>query len=310
MSGKADDAEERLKPTLAKLLKHGVDPNALSFEDAGERRTLLCLAIEEAVKVKDFSKVDLLLSARADPNRCSETGSYPLQLVVEHSDLNLSRQLLKHRADVNQQDSKLVSPLHTAAYKDEARLVQLLIMYKANVNSVDKLGQPPIFFAGGWDTANALLNANADLLHLNSRGQSALHLAAHNGSRETVSFLAEHEHFQNMIDLQDERGRTALHHAAAKGHQGVVSRLMDIGADPRLKTHNGQTAMSLADAKDIDVAYYIYTRTTGGNKSSWSEMCRNPVAMTMAAVLGVASLVNYRLLWDFTWDVVALLRGE
>eukprot|EP00439_Symbiodinium_sp_Y106_P040655 s297_g5.t1 len=83
------------KPSLAKLLKCGIDPNALSFEDAGERRTLLCLVIEEAVKLNnDLSKVDLLLEARADPCRRSETGSFPLMLAA------------------------LVTPLHAAVHED------------------------------------------------------------------------------------------------------------------------------------------------------------------------------------------------
>jgi len=302
----ADDQDHPRKPSLAKLLKYGVDPNALSFEDVGERRTLLCLAIDEAVQIDDFSKVDLLLDAKADPNRRSETGAFPLQLAVKHSHIKLARQLLQCKADVNQQDAKLVSPLHTAAYHSQARIVQLLLLHKANVNAVDKLGQPPIFFAGNRDVAVALLDAAADVLHLNNKGQSALHLAAHNGAYDSVSFLTEHDQMRHIIDLQDERGRTALHHAAAKGHQAVISRLMDVGANPRVKTNNGQTAMSLADAKDVDVAYYIYMRMTGGNKSTWSEMAQNPIALTLAAVLGVACFVNRKLLWEFSWDLAAL----
>lgn len=291
---------------MAKLLKYGVDPNALSAEDAGERRTLLCLSIEEAVKIDDCSKIDLLLEAKADPNRRSETGVFPLQLAVKHDHVKLARQLLQARADVNQQDVKLVSVLHSAAYQNQSRMVQLLLVHKANVNCVDKLGQPPVFFAGSRDLAVQLLEGSADALHLNTRGQSALHLAAHNGAYDVVSFLTEHEQLRHLIDLVDGRGRTALHHAAEKGHQCCISRLMDVGADPKLKTSNGHTAMSLADAKDVDVAYYIYMRTTGGNKSSWGEMMQNPVAMILAAILGVACFVNRRLLWEFFWDLVAL----
>jgi len=301
-----DEDDEHRKPSLAKILKYGVDPNALSFEDAGERRTLLCLTIEEAVQIDDFSKVDMLLDAKADPNRRSETGAWPLQLAVKHNNLQLARKLLQRKADVNQHDEKSVTPLHTAVYQDQARLVQLLILHKANVNAVDKLGQPPIFFVNVRDVAMSLVDAEADLLHLNSRGQSALHLAAHNGAYEAISYLTERDQMRHMVDLQDERGRSPLHHAAAKGHQSVISRLMDVGADAKLKTNHGQTAMSLADAKDVDVAYYIYMRTTGGNKSTWSEMARNPMALTLAAVLGVAGFVNRTLLWEFGWDLYAI----
>mmetsp|Transcript_46373 Transcript_46373/g.107102 ORF Transcript_46373/g.107102 Transcript_46373/m.107102 type:complete len:306 (+) Transcript_46373:92-1009(+) len=298
--------EDKRKPSLAKLLKYGIDPNSLSFEDPGERRTLLCLAIEEAVQIDDYSKVTLLLESRADPNRCSETGSFPLQIASKHGDVRLARQLLQAKADVNQQDSRLVSALHTAAHEDEPRLLQLLLLHKANVNAVDQVGQPPVFFASSRDTVSALLEAAADALHLNKRGQSALHLAAHNGAYEAVSYFTEREGLQHLIDLQDERGRTPLHHAAAKGHQGVVSRLMDVGADATVRTSNGQTAMSLADAKDTDVAYYIYTRVTGGNRATWREMAQNPIALTLAAVLGVACFVNRKLLWEFGWDLLGI----
>lgn len=301
--------EQSKKPSLAKLLKYGVDPNALSIEDTGERRTLLCLAIEEAVHVKDQSKVQLLLDAKADPNRKSETGAYPLQLAVKHGSLELARKLLQVKADVNQQDDKLVSPLHISTHKDDARMIHLLLLYKANVNAADKIGQPPIFFAGTHDSVVALVDARADLLHLNKKGQSVLHLAAHNGAFEAVAYFTDHDFSQQLIDLQDERGRTALHHAAARANQRVISRLMDAGADARLKTKSGHTALSLADAKDVEVAFYIYNRVTGGNKSSWREMSQNPMALVLAAILGVACFLNRKLLWEFGWDLVSLYYG-
>eukprot|EP00437_Effrenium_voratum_P043338 CAMPEP_0181472230 /NCGR_PEP_ID=MMETSP1110-20121109/39491_1 /TAXON_ID=174948 /ORGANISM="Symbiodinium sp., Strain CCMP421" /LENGTH=285 /DNA_ID=CAMNT_0023597289 /DNA_START=22 /DNA_END=876 /DNA_ORIENTATION=+ len=281
------------KPSLAKLLKHGIDPNALSFEDAGERRTLLCLAIEEAVKLdNDLAKVDLLLESRADPNRRSETGSFPLMLAARHSNVKLARKLFQAKAEVNQQDTKLVTSLHTAVHQDSAQMVQLLLMHKANVNVQDQVGQSPVFFAASTTVIAVLLDAKADLHHLNKKGQSALHLAAHNGRHEAVVYLTDHEFLQESVDLQDERGRSPLHLAAAQGHQRVVSRLMDVGANPKLKMHNGQTPMTLADKKDTDLALYIYTRMTGSKNATWGEMMQNPMFLTMAAVLGVACFVN------------------
>jgi len=303
-----DSGPERRKPSLAKLLKYGCDPNALSFEDAGQKRTLLCLAVEEAAQIDDFAKVELLLEAQADPNRKSETGACPLSLAVNHSHMKLTRMLLQAKAEVNQQDQKLVTPLHSAVFQNDSRVVQLLLMHKANVNTADRLGQPPVFFTSSREVAYSLINADADLLHLNKKGQSVLHITAHSGAFEALAYLIEQGPMCNLVDLQDENGRTALHHAAVKGHQDVVSRLMDVGADPHIKTKSGQTAMSLADAKHLDLAYYIYTRTTGGNRSTWRESAHNPVFLTTAAILGVACFVNRQLLWEFSWDLLDLAR--
>jgi len=295
------------KPSLAKLLKCGIDPNALSFEDAGERRTLLCLVIEEAVKLNnDLSKVDLLLEARADPCRRSETGSFPLMLAAQHSNLKLARKLLQARAEINQQDTRLVTPLHAAVHEDSAQTVQLLLMHKANVNAQDQVGQTPAFFAGSTTVIAALVDAKADLHHLNKKGQSALHLAAHNGRYEAVVYFTDHEFLAETVDMQDERGRSALHMAAVRGHQRVVSRLMDVGADPRLKMQNGQTPMTLADKKDTDLALYIYTRMTGSKHATWSETAQNPMFLTLAAILGCACFVNRTVLFDFLWDLFRL----
>lgn len=294
------------KFSLEKLLKHGVDPNTLSFEDPGQRRTLLCLSADEGAQLDDMSRVELLLSARADPCRCSENGSFPLQLAVTREHVPIARKLLQSHADVNQQDEKLVSPLHLAAYQDHPRLVQLLLMHRANANAVDRSGQPPLFFASRTDVIAALVEAEADVVHLNAQGQSVLHSAARNGAYEAIAHFTEQEDLHHMLDLQDERGYTPLHVAASQGHQAVVGRLMDLGADSAIKTNKGQSAMSLADAKDVDVAYYIYTRVTGGNKASWSEMAQNPVALTLAAVLGVACFLNRTLLWEFGSDLVHL----
>jgi len=278
------------------------------MEEPGARRTLLCLVIEEGVKLQDLQKVDLLLEARADPDRVSENGTYPLQLAVRHDCFQLSRQLLRASAAVNQPDNKQVTPLHLAAQNDNLKIMQLLLMYQANVNATDRLGQTPLFFAAGVQVLKALFEASADVLHLSTRGQSALHGAASTGAADVAVRLVENDEMCHMLDMPDERGRTALHHAAFRGHHAVVSTLLDMGADPRLKTTSGDTALTLADFKGhSDLAYYIYTRVSGGNRSSWAEVATNPILLTLAAILCVACFVWSQAFPGFVLAAVAVV---
>ncbi|CAD7932010.1 unnamed protein product [Amoebophrya sp. A25] len=57
----AQGKPKNLTTQLATLLLHGANPNLYSHEDAGERRPLLYLAIEEACNSGDWSTVELLL---------------------------------------------------------------------------------------------------------------------------------------------------------------------------------------------------------------------------------------------------------
>lgn len=296
------------KPSLAKLLKYGANPNAFSLEDMGQRRTLLCLAIEEAEKIFNFDKIDLLLEAKADPNLKSETGDWPLMLATKHEDIELARKLLHLKADPNLQDEKQVSALHVATHQNDAHMVQLLLMHGALVNSVDRMGQTPLFFGQSRDILHSLLEADADVLHLNKKSQCALHLTSSSGYFDAVTYLVDRTQMGDMVNLRDEHGRTPLHHAAFRGHVDVMSRLMDVGADPKVKTKKGQTAMTLADEQGhTDAAYYVYNRVSGGNSVSWREALHNPVFLTVAAVMGVTSLMNRKVLWELSLDMLGLL---
>jgi ankyrin repeat protein len=48
------------------------------------------------------------------------------------------------------------------------------------------------------------------------------------------------------VDAHDSRGETPLAAAANAGHAPVVRLLLAAGADPRVRTRNGDTAIQLA----------------------------------------------------------------
>ncbi len=72
-----------------------------------------------------------------------------------------------------------------------------------------------------------------------SHGRTALHIAAAENMPEVISILLDRG---LNIDAADHSGETPLHRAANLGNTDSVRRLLERGADDRLKNSNGKTA--------------------------------------------------------------------
>lgn len=66
---------------------------------------------------------------------------------------------------------------------------------------------------------------------------------ASEGNISLVKLLAQHG---VAINARDDKGRSALHVAAAAGNLGMVKELVELGADPRVRTTLGSTPLDLA----------------------------------------------------------------
>lgn len=76
--------------------------------------------------------------------------------------------------DVNAADMKGQTPLHVQVDMDHPEIVDLLIRKQAIVNITDEQGRTPLFFAKSIQTAQLLINANAELNVKNNNGESIL----------------------------------------------------------------------------------------------------------------------------------------
>ena len=88
-----------------------------------------------------------------------------------------------------------------------------------------------------------LLAQGADLEARDSRGYSALMLAAYSGCEDAFAFLLSRG---ADPESPDAAGNTVLMGAAFKGHLGMVRALLERGADPRRKNAAGLDASGFA----------------------------------------------------------------
>jgi len=89
-----------------------------------------------------------------------------------------------------------------------------------------------------------LLTAGASVEHRDTRGFTALMIAAWTGRVEPARALLDQGAEADSRDTRE--GRTALMWAALKGHAAFVKMLLQQGADPAMQDNAGQTAELLA----------------------------------------------------------------
>lgn len=173
------------------------------------------------------------------------------------------------------------SLVHIAVQRDHKKLLQKLVRLGAPINAVDRgyfhLWTSLQHACGKKDetsseTMQILLEGGADPdIQCAPLRRTALHHAAASGDHEKVSVLLWYDADSRLLDHESMTARdiafrnghleiaelimnrektgsnaTALSLAAERGHTAVVKTLLDAGANPDLRTTDGETAMHAA----------------------------------------------------------------
>lgn len=127
-------------------------------------------------------------------------------------------------------EQKLTPLIHAALHDKDSRNIYNLLQLKANPNIPDILGNTPLFFAvDSLEKTELLLEAKADVNHVNNKGSTPLIYAAAQDNPRLVSELIQ---AGADVNHQDNEGNTALHMAQ---NVEIAKLLLKAGADKKLK---------------------------------------------------------------------------
>ena len=173
-------------------------------------------------------------------------GRTPLHLAVYSGSDEAVEYILEQGGDPDAKDNVDYTPLHWAAYFGQESIAEQLLQHDASLTGHHRLRITPLHVAA-WRNQGAmvkkLLDWGADI-NSSAYGTLPLHYAAATGSLDSLESLLAHDRIR--VNDQDNSGYSALHYAAWNGHKVTVTRLVDSGADQGQLTADDYSAGDLA----------------------------------------------------------------
>jgi ankyrin repeat protein len=301
------------EPLIEKLLAAGANPNSGLL--SGETPLMAATYRGKIATVK------LLLAHDADPN-ASEThsGQTGLMWAVADKRSELVKVLVESEADVNISSKGGFSPLMFAAQQGDVGSAQILLAAGAAVNEMmPKTGLTPLLVAsasGFEEMATTLLEQGAKTDPVDSKGYTALHLAARNinavGVVKTLLKFganpnARLNHPKGKLLTSTEinlQGATPLLLAADINNLEAITAMLEAGADPMIPTEQNITALMMAagagasfteerpaDAKALALQAVKLFVKLGGDVKTKAQFGWTP--MHLAAYHGQDDVIKY-----------------
>ncbi|MDR1230853.1 MAG: ankyrin repeat domain-containing protein [Spirochaetaceae bacterium] len=137
------------------------------------------------------------------------------------------------------------SALHIAVMRSmSVPKLEIIVNQGGRVNSVEREGRTPLRMAvemNNWEAARYLVGAGSDIFSIARDGQSPAEIALGRGAAAIRAVFSG-----KAIVARNSSGDTVLHYAARNGSRDQVNLLLELGADRNLRNTAGESAADIA----------------------------------------------------------------
>lgn len=223
------------------IMQHGAEINGV---DDGKGSAVHYAALDNSGWA-----IQKLLAQGANPNALNNDGITALHIAAQYGSIEAVDALLSSASLEVDKISSIdeSTPFLTAVKYGQEAIVGRLINAKANISHVNNVGDSALHSAAeyGYDRViNLLLTSGADANYLDKSGAAPFFRAAAYG-REIALRLLLRDNLMS-IDMQNNSGDTALHMAVKFGRIATVRVLLANHANTELFNKDGETPLHLA----------------------------------------------------------------
>jgi ankyrin repeat protein len=159
-----------------------------------------------------------------------------------------------NKVDFNVRSIDGPTPLRYAANNNYRAVVSRLLKLGVKIDIKDERGDTPLHLAVKKNNADivrvfitSIMKSTRDIREIvniqNLNGNTPLHEAMYNKSRDTLQMLLDH---QADVNIRNGDGETILHIAARRGLKNFIRKLMCHNADVNVFNHRGYNPLYLA----------------------------------------------------------------